>query len=119
MDTGPIIIFVDDQNAATIKAAFNTSPGLLLLFYIIIGTLPCLVRVVISGYGSMLVFRMTSSTPKKSQSKYLDVGQLSYNKARKKPNRKRRWKFRVKVYQLIQIQSHPIMLALRPMHPIK
>jgi len=40
MDTGPIIILADDQNAATIKAASNTSPGLLLLFYITIGTLP-------------------------------------------------------------------------------
>ena len=28
------------KNAATTKAASNTSPGLLLLFYITIGTLP-------------------------------------------------------------------------------
>jgi hypothetical protein len=32
------------KNAATTKAASNTSPGLLLLFYITIGTLPQIIR---------------------------------------------------------------------------
>jgi hypothetical protein len=32
------------KNAATTKAASNTSPGLLLLFYITIGTLPALAK---------------------------------------------------------------------------
>jgi hypothetical protein len=40
MDTGPIINIADDQNAVTIKSASYTSSGLLLLFYIIIETLP-------------------------------------------------------------------------------
>jgi len=40
MDIGPIINIADDQNAVTIKSASYTSSGLLLLFYIIIETLP-------------------------------------------------------------------------------
>jgi predicted extracellular nuclease len=40
MDTGPIINLADDQNAAIIMVASFASQGLLLLFYIMIETLP-------------------------------------------------------------------------------